>query len=151
MVGLSGPSKWEERLREEARRERQQLKEGMRGRGDDRSRTSAANIWAPTAGRPGSVEEEEDLNKGAVELDIRPNSSQSMVDVPLTTDMVPQMDPPRAFTRAEIRKMLHPEIDITDVEPLVPLKVMRCGSSSKKKAPFYNRWKYSNSAGFEGE
>jgi len=144
-VGMGGgsASKWEERLKEEHRRERREAKEMMRSRQDDQAKLSTSKMWAPVSGR--GAEEFDRLRGGynLGEAELHPESA-NVVDVPLVTDMIlPNMDldPPRSFSRAEIRKMLHPDIDITDVEPLVPLRVMRTGSRAGKRHQ-YNRWKY---------
>eukprot|EP00746_Dinoflagellata_sp_MGD_P163199 gnl/MRDRNA2_/MRDRNA2_91110_c0_seq1.p1 gnl/MRDRNA2_/MRDRNA2_91110_c0~~gnl/MRDRNA2_/MRDRNA2_91110_c0_seq1.p1 ORF type:complete len:544 (+),score=87.38 gnl/MRDRNA2_/MRDRNA2_91110_c0_seq1:89-1720(+) len=45
----------------------------------------------------------------------------------------------RAFSRAEIRKMLHPEIDISDVEPFEPVKTIRAPVQPQNPPC---RWRY---------
>ncbi len=48
------------------------------------------------------------------------------------------LDEERCFSKVEIRKMLHPELDVSNITPFVPEKVVRVNG---QKRPF-SRWKH---------
>jgi len=124
-------SKWEARLRADLK---------SRGRSNSESR-SRPGMWGrpntaphPNQNRQQSGEGHSTPPRSAPANMDSQNLSLGMGDMP-----IPQDSQLRAFSRAEIRKMLHPEIDISDVEPFEPVKTIRAPVQPQNPPC---RWRY---------
>jgi hypothetical protein len=120
-------SKWEARLRADLKR--------ARANSEGRSRTVGRPTTAPDQHRG--------RQHGGEAHSTPPRSAPANMESQNLSLMPNDGQPPdaqlRAFSRAEIRKMLHPEIDISDVEPFEPVKTIRAPVQPQNPPC---RWRY---------
>lgn len=117
-------SKWEARLRADLKRARSNSESRVRrpntapNQHQNRQQVGEAQSTPPRSVQANMESQNLSINGG----DMQPPDAQL-----------------RAFSRAEIRKMLHPEIDISDVEPFEPVKTIRAPVQPQNPPC---RWRY---------
>jgi hypothetical protein len=120
-------SKWEARLRADLK---------SRAQAESKMRTGFC-------GRPNTAPQTQKQPHYSEAHSTPPRSAPANMESRTLSLGISEMAPPdaqlRTFSRAEIRKMLHPEIDISDVEPFEPVKTIRAPMQAQNPPC---RWRY---------
>jgi len=124
-------SKWEARLRAD-------LKNRAQTQSESKMRTGFCNQRPNTA--PNQNQKSQNGEARSTPSRSGPvNMDSTNPSLGIAQEVAPPDSQLRAFSRAEIRKMLHPEIDISDVEPFEPVKTIRAPVQPQNPPC---RWRY---------